>query len=69
MERLVEFKPSFITCTYGAGGSTQELTLDIVARVNREFKLPRDAIVMRGCPQEPIALGVRLNASGGKKRC
>src|SRR4051794_8847985 len=38
--RLVEFKPSFITCTYGAGGSTQELTLEIVARVNREFHLP-----------------------------
>jgi methylenetetrahydrofolate reductase (NADPH) len=38
--RLVEFQPSFITCTYGAGGSTQELTLEIVARVHREFRLP-----------------------------
>jgi methylenetetrahydrofolate reductase (NADPH) len=38
--RLVEFEPSFITCTYGAGGSTQELTLDIVARVHRDFRLP-----------------------------
>ncbi|MFO0790584.1 MAG: methylenetetrahydrofolate reductase [NAD(P)H] [Pirellulales bacterium] len=38
--RLVEFQPSYITCTYGAGGSTQELTLDIVARVHREFGLP-----------------------------
>jgi methylenetetrahydrofolate reductase (NADPH) len=38
--RLVEFAPSFITCTYGAGGSTQELTLEIVARVRREFQLP-----------------------------
>jgi methylenetetrahydrofolate reductase (NADPH) len=38
--RLVEFRPSFITCTYGAGGSTQELTLEIVARVHREFQLP-----------------------------
>ncbi len=38
--RLVEFQPSFITCTYGAGGSTQELTLEIVARVHREFQLP-----------------------------
>jgi methylenetetrahydrofolate reductase (NADPH) len=40
VDRLVQFKPSFITCTYGAGGSTQELTLEIVARVNREFHLP-----------------------------
>jgi methylenetetrahydrofolate reductase (NADPH) len=38
--RLVEFRPSFITCTYGAGGSTQELTLEIVSRVHREFQLP-----------------------------
>jgi methylenetetrahydrofolate reductase (NADPH) len=38
--RLVEFGPSFITCTYGAGGSTQETTLQIVSRVRREFKLP-----------------------------
>jgi methylenetetrahydrofolate reductase (NADPH) len=38
--RLTAFKPSFITCTYGAGGSTQELTLEIVARVRREFQLP-----------------------------
>jgi methylenetetrahydrofolate reductase (NADPH) len=38
--RLVEFRPSFITCTYGAGGSTQELTLEIVERVHREFHLP-----------------------------
>lgn len=38
--RLVEFRPSFITCTYGAGGSTQETTLQIVARVRRELQLP-----------------------------
>jgi methylenetetrahydrofolate reductase (NADPH) len=38
--RLVEFRPSFVTCTYGAGGSTQETTLEIVARVRREFQLP-----------------------------
>lgn len=38
--RLVEFRPSFITCTYGAGGSTQGTTLEIVSRVHREFNLP-----------------------------
>jgi methylenetetrahydrofolate reductase (NADPH) len=38
--RLVEFKPAFITCTYGAGGSTQDTTLEIVSRVHREFHLP-----------------------------
>jgi methylenetetrahydrofolate reductase (NADPH) len=38
--RLVEYRPSYITCTYGAGGSTQELTLEIVSRVHREFRVP-----------------------------
>jgi len=38
--RLVEFGPRFITCTYGAGGSTQDTTLAIVSRVHREFALP-----------------------------
>lgn len=35
--RLVEFRPDFITCTYGAGGSTQTKTLDVIERVRREF--------------------------------
>ncbi|QDU86890.1 5,10-methylenetetrahydrofolate reductase [Pirellulimonas nuda] len=38
--RLVEFEPSFITCTYGAGGSTQQKTLEIVAKVRKDFDLP-----------------------------
>src|SRR3989304_3092536 len=36
--RLVEFRPSFITCTYGAGGSTQELTLEIFAPAAAFFR-------------------------------
>ncbi|MCE9544553.1 MAG: methylenetetrahydrofolate reductase [NAD(P)H] [Planctomycetia bacterium] len=37
LDELVSFKPSFITCTYGAGGSTQEKTLGIVAEVRRRY--------------------------------
>jgi len=40
IEKLVAFQPAFITCTYGAGGSMQRKTLDIVERVKREFELP-----------------------------
>jgi methylenetetrahydrofolate reductase (NADPH) len=40
VEKLVELSPSFITCTYGAGGSTQTKTLDIIAEVKRRFGLP-----------------------------
>ena len=38
--RLAEFRPSFVTCTYGAGGSSQDMTLEVVARVRREFGFP-----------------------------
>jgi methylenetetrahydrofolate reductase (NADPH) len=37
---LVAFRPSFITCTYGAGGSTRAKTLDVVERVAKQFDCP-----------------------------
>jgi methylenetetrahydrofolate reductase (NADPH) len=40
VRQLVEFKPSFVTCTYGAAGSTRDKTLDIVGRVKQEYGLP-----------------------------
>lgn len=40
VERLTQFQPSYITCTYGAGGSTQDRTLEIVADVHRNHQLP-----------------------------
>lgn len=36
---LIEFSPSFITCTYGAGGSTRDKTLDVVQNVKQEFNV------------------------------
>jgi len=35
---LMTFRPDYITCTYGAGGSTRSKTLDIVERVRRDFR-------------------------------
>ncbi|QDV83980.1 methylenetetrahydrofolate reductase [NAD(P)H] [Planctomycetes bacterium TBK1r] len=40
VERLKAFQPSFFTCTYGAGGSTQSRTLDVVQRVRELTGLP-----------------------------
>ena len=34
---LMAFRPDVVTCTYGAGGSTREKTLEIVAEVRRRF--------------------------------
>jgi len=35
--RLIEFRPDFITCTYGAGGTTRAKTLEITEGVKRRF--------------------------------
>lgn len=40
LDRLVGFRPSYITCTYGAGGSTQDRTLEVVSRVRQKYGLP-----------------------------
>ena len=40
VEMLMKFEPDFITCTYGAGGSTREKTLEIIQHVKRRFELP-----------------------------
>jgi methylenetetrahydrofolate reductase (NADPH) len=37
---LCQFSPAYITCTYGAGGSTRERTLEIVDRVRQQFQIP-----------------------------
>lgn len=38
--QLMAFQPDFLTCTYGAGGSTRHKTLDIVHRVRQRFNVP-----------------------------
>ena len=40
VERLMKYRPDFITCTYGAGGSTRSKTLEIVRKVKAQFDLP-----------------------------
>ena len=37
--KLQTLKPSFVSVTYGAGGSTRERTHDLVVRIHRETKL------------------------------
>ena len=40
VEKLIQFAPDFITCTYGAAGSTRDKTLSIVSEVKKRFNLP-----------------------------
>jgi len=40
VDRLMAFGPDYFTCTYGAGGSTQGLTLDVLTEVRRRTELP-----------------------------
>jgi len=37
---LMEYSPDFITCTYGAGGSTRDKTLEIIEKVKSQFDIP-----------------------------
>ena len=37
VEQLMAFRPDFVTCTYGAGGSTRNKTLSIVEQVKQRF--------------------------------
>ncbi len=39
ISELEALKPSFVSVTYGAGGSTRELTHDLVVRIHRETSL------------------------------
>lgn len=37
---LVELKPDFVSCTYGAGGGNRDKTLDIVEHVEKSHQIP-----------------------------
>ena len=40
VEELMAFQPAIITCTYGAGGSTRNTTLDVIDGVRSRYNLP-----------------------------
>ncbi|MEQ1830130.1 MAG: methylenetetrahydrofolate reductase [NAD(P)H] [Pirellula sp.] len=37
---LIEFAPDFFTCTYGAGGSTRDRTLEILKKIKERHDIP-----------------------------
>ncbi len=40
LSQLAPYKPGFISCTYGAGGSTQARTLELCQRIQDEYNTP-----------------------------
>ena len=39
LERLSVYRPDFVSCTYGAGGSTRERTLEWCVEIQKRFQL------------------------------
>src|SRR5687767_11429815 len=39
IQELAPLQPSFVSVTYGAGGSTRDLTVDLVGRIKNEIGL------------------------------
>ncbi len=39
LRRAAAYQPAFVSCTYGAGGSTQHRTMEICDRIQSEYKL------------------------------
>lgn len=53
IEQLTSLKPSFVSVTYGAGGSTRELTHDLVVRIQQQSQLNPIPHLTCVCHQEP----------------
>src|SRR5262245_34182232 len=65
---LQELKPSFVSVTYGAGGSTRERTHDLVVRIKNETDLTAVSHLTCVCHtrEELAAIMQRYSASGIK---
>lgn len=43
LDRLVPFRPAFVSCTYGAGGTTRDRTLDWCEEIQTRWQVPATA--------------------------
>ncbi|MBX3441217.1 MAG: methylenetetrahydrofolate reductase [NAD(P)H] [Planctomyces sp.] len=43
LSRLAPYQPAFISCTYGAGGSTRTRTVELCQEIQRRFQVPATA--------------------------
>jgi len=40
IKQLSQYNPSYVSVTYGAGGSTRELTHDLIIKIRKQIKIP-----------------------------
>src|SRR5207248_6802443 len=66
IRELAPLEPSFVSVTYGAGGSTQQLTVELVTRIKKEIGIEAMAhLTCVGHSASEIASVLdRLSASG-----
>lgn len=58
IRQLEELKPSFVSVTYGAGGSTREMTHQLVVRIKTETALPAISHLTCVCHTEDEIRGI-----------
>ena len=56
--QLQELKPSFVSVTYGAGGTTRDRTHDLVVRIQRETRLTAVSHLTCVCHALPEMAGI-----------
>jgi methylenetetrahydrofolate reductase (NADPH) len=60
LERLAALAPSFVSVTYGAGGSTRSSTLEALQAIGARTKIPRAGhLTCVGCPREEVDATIR----------
>src|SRR5262245_43669166 len=53
---LCDYAPAYVSVTYGAGGSTRKLTIDLVKRIKRETRIETMAhLTCVGAPRDEIS--------------
>ncbi len=63
---MLELEPSFLTCTYGAGGGTRDQTMRIVTRVRQQFGIEiASHLTCTGASRESIAAYLSLMRENG----
>lgn len=64
--RLVEFQPSFVSCTYGAGGSTRNRTVELCQEIHRRFDVtPTAHFTCVGSTREELIAWLELADRAG----